>query len=502
MGQTRINLKHLLEDIRDSYPFPEEETIITELVANALDSGASTVWFDPHPSRKTLTVRDDGQGMGRGSLKGYHDIASSTKVRGKGIGFAGIGAKLSLLICEAVTTESRSGRSHHATRWHLESPLKAPWRYVEPPGLVPEGSNGTAVSFHLHSPHSRLLDIPWLEEVLRRHFEPLLHPRFVEAIYNRLRSSPFCFLVAGSLLEGGAGGFPPERSRFFPIHLGARRTLAGFGWLGSSLDSLPDEKRGLGAATYGKVIKRGWEWLGIRPGNPERITGMIEIPGLAALLTTNKADFLKDSASLKQYYRYRKAVLKMVEPALAELGEWEAAQNLSPKKAYPSQREIEQVVAGLVGDFPELRPLLDSRLRAIPGGGEGEEGKPPEEAAGPAKTEAVQPEGAEKPSNPPPGSEKPAKEPPPMEKADTPRKPAGLRITFDLRPDRPELGWLSGTTVCVNQAHSAYRRAVQSRSESYHIAVTVAWVLSQYVEHEKSLSAFLNRFLEGWGKEG
>ena len=64
------------------------------------------------------------------------------------------------------------------------------------------------------------------------------------------------------------------------------------------------------------------------------------------------------------------------------------------------------------------------------------------------------------------------------------------------------MGWLTGTTVCVNQAHPAYRRAVQNRAENYHIAVTVAWVLSQYVEKDRSLQEFLNRFLAGWGREG
>ncbi|MFQ6093455.1 MAG: hypothetical protein ACE5OR_12430 [bacterium] len=45
MGETRVNLKHLLEDIQDSYPYPQEEAIITELVANALDSGVSKIQF-------------------------------------------------------------------------------------------------------------------------------------------------------------------------------------------------------------------------------------------------------------------------------------------------------------------------------------------------------------------------------------------------------------------------------------------------------------------------
>jgi hypothetical protein len=43
MGETRVDLLHLLEDLRDAYVGPVEETILTEIVANALDSGATHV---------------------------------------------------------------------------------------------------------------------------------------------------------------------------------------------------------------------------------------------------------------------------------------------------------------------------------------------------------------------------------------------------------------------------------------------------------------------------
>jgi len=46
VGQTRINLRHLREDIRDAYPFPVHEAVITELVANALDSNAGRIRID------------------------------------------------------------------------------------------------------------------------------------------------------------------------------------------------------------------------------------------------------------------------------------------------------------------------------------------------------------------------------------------------------------------------------------------------------------------------
>ena len=60
MGETRVDLQHLLEDLRDAYTGSLEETIISEIVANSLDSGADTIDFHVDPSRSTFTVTDDG----------------------------------------------------------------------------------------------------------------------------------------------------------------------------------------------------------------------------------------------------------------------------------------------------------------------------------------------------------------------------------------------------------------------------------------------------------
>src|SRR5258706_10785533 len=143
MGETRVDLLHLLEDLRDAYPGSLEETILTEIVANSLDSGASLIGFVTDPAESTLTVVDNGAGMQRRDLARYHDIAASTKTRGEGIGFAGVGIKLGLLLCESVTTETRRGKSHVATRWHLASRHRAPWKWAPPPGFVE--TRGTAV---------------------------------------------------------------------------------------------------------------------------------------------------------------------------------------------------------------------------------------------------------------------------------------------------------------------------------------------------------------------
>src|SRR2546426_6300846 len=85
MGQTRVDLLHLLEDLRDAYPGSLEETILTEIVANSLDSGARRVSIRADPAEAVLVVVDDGDGMARRELARYHDVAASAKERGKGI---------------------------------------------------------------------------------------------------------------------------------------------------------------------------------------------------------------------------------------------------------------------------------------------------------------------------------------------------------------------------------------------------------------------------------
>jgi hypothetical protein len=79
MGETRVDLLHLLEDLRDAYPGSLEETIISEIVANSLDSRAATVVFTADAAGRTLCVVDDGSGMTRSELRRYHDLAASAR---------------------------------------------------------------------------------------------------------------------------------------------------------------------------------------------------------------------------------------------------------------------------------------------------------------------------------------------------------------------------------------------------------------------------------------
>ena len=81
------------------------------------------------------------------------------------------------------------------------------------------------------------------------------------------------------------------------------------------------------------------------------------------------------------------------------------------------------------------------------------------------------------------------------------RRPAryGLGIQFESRPDDPELAQLVESTVWVNEAHPAYRRAVASRSEGYHVALSVAMALAPLAVDPAKEHGFITAFLASWG---
>jgi hypothetical protein len=57
------------------------------------------------------------------------------------------------------------------------------------------------------------------------------------------------------------------------------------------------------------------------------------------------------------------------------------------------------------------------------------------------------------------------------------------------------------STVWVNDAHPAYRRAVQSRSEGYHLALAVAMALAPLTVEPPQAHGFVTAFMTRWGEE-
>lgn len=75
----------------------------------------------------------------------------------------------------------------------------------------------------------------------------------------------------------------------------------------------------------------------------------------------------------------------------------------------------------------------------------------------------------------------------------------GIRIQFEERPEDTEPARLIESTVWVNAAHPAYRRAAASRSEGYHIALASALALAPLAVEPAKEHAFVTAFLGSWG---
>ncbi len=76
----------------------------------------------------------------------------------------------------------------------------------------------------------------------------------------------------------------------------------------------------------------------------------------------------------------------------------------------------------------------------------------------------------------------------------------GLSIRFESLEGDPDLGRLVESTVVINDTHPAYRRAVASRSEGYHIALAVSLALARLAVPPAEEHEFVTAFLTHWGE--
>jgi hypothetical protein len=243
------------------------------------------------------------------------------------------------------------------------------------------------------------------------------------------------------------------------------------------------------------------------------------VPGLAECLTLNKADFIRSGPRGAVYLTYRKAIQEAVSRQLVLWGDaGEPADRTRRRAARPVERDLEAVLADLADEFPLLAPLVEQRAggqRRLPTAGSGH-GKgdqcvplPLLHAAAPLtpnETTPVQPPSEQTPAAmgadfPPPAQPLPAPATGHVAAGPRSRRPVryGLSIQFESRHDDAEFAHLVESTVWVNEAHPAYRRAVASRSEGYHVALAVALALAPLAVDPAKEHAFIITFLARWG---
>jgi hypothetical protein len=289
---------------------------------------------------------------------------------------------------------------------------------------------------------------------------------------------------------------------------------------------LSEERQGLAVSTLGKVIKRGWDWLGFAPAERERIAGLIEVPDLAGTLTLNKADFVRVGSRGALYLAYRKAIQEAVSTQLAAWGDTRDAleEEARRRKTRPLERDLAHVLFEMADEFPMLASLVDRRpggQKRLPVGSsqDGPHSTGPAPAAldgldgsSPQAGRVVHGEPVPTPPVPetaPASTEHAQPAPTDAVTADLSwpamrgrRRPArlALSIQFESRPEDPCLARLLESTAWINAAHPAYRRAAASRAEGYHVALAVAMALAPLAVEPAEAHGFVTAFLARWGE--
>ena len=363
MGETRVDLLHLLEDLRDAYPGAIEETILTEVVANALDSGAAEIAPRDRPGRHHADRRrrrpghaapragplPRHRGHDQDARPGHRLRRRRDQARPPGLG-GGL-------------DRDPPGRRSRRDAWGLTSRQRAPWRWIPPPGLV--ARRGTGVRLRLRNPLSPLLDPGYSRRrsagtssrSLIRPSTPSW-PRTIRAESASRQRRP-----------ARAGRAARPESAPIAIRLARKRKPAAAGYLVRDRGPLPEEQRGLAISTFGKVIKRGWDWLGLTPAAPDRVGGLVEVPALAECLTLNKADFIRVGPAARSISPTGRRSRRQWPPS-SRHGATSRTRATACGAAWPApvERDLESVLGRARRGFPAARRRSWSAGRAASAG--------------------------------------------------------------------------------------------------------------------------------------
>lgn len=503
--ESSVNFQNLIQDLAEIYPFDVDEVVLVELIANSLDAKPTRISIDFDQNKKSLVVTDNGKGMTANDFEQYHDFAAGLKTRGVGIGFAGVGAKISFNIATRVVTETYRQSFSGGSNWYLQSKKKLIWENIRPEHLK---QHGTRVEvFFSKDAKLSYSSIDDIIKIIKRHYLPLLDMNYLE-LYGQLNcySRDLRFVINGQTIDPTEikQYFNLEKVREFKPKKAGKRIGLGILGLSSSEYPLGADISGILLCTLGKVIKA--DLFNQFPGSiGSRILGVVEIPGFAEFLTTAKTDFLHGPRHRKFESLYN-PVRQEFKSWLEELGV-QSQEIIGNNEAIKLEKELKK----MLDDIPELSDFFGFRTRKTilqPDNsgttkarqqegievtfpiGEGERG----EGLGPVD-EGEQP-GQVLSEDKKDGTE-PAK---PINRVSR----RGPKITFIEATDRKDLAWVEGNNIAINCGHPSYIRVrYNSSAKRIQNLFAIASAVQRFMATKSEIKElmFIDKMMAAWGKK-
>lgn len=499
--RSKINVRRLVADLVGMYSEDIFDVVLSELVANSLDAKATLIDIRWDGLERVLTIEDNGRGMTGRQFEEYHDFAVELKRRGTGIGFAGLGAKLSFDIAYTVITSTRRGAVTRGSEWAWDEDGGLSWTSTSP--SLPD-RDGTSIQIHLNETYDwTSIDHDRIVRTLKRSYLPLFLQDYL-GIYEAvgIYSSELRFRVNGQLLHPDRSDLALNFSEKAEYEVKRGRNSIGIGSIGlvdgdGSQFGLP---YGVLLCTYGKVIKS--ELFGLPTGMlGNRLFGVYEVPGLSEFLTTNKSD-LRDRPGKG---RPLGKILDVVKGQLASYLE-DRGVVLSDRKRGALSARIERELRNIVDQLPELQDFGTNRLRgsALAQDDQGEikasptesDAEPPE-SGGDSGTKSGSREGANS-QEPPHDATQDGSVQTRQRRA---KRPRGPQIAFEDQPARAEISWVDGDVITINSGHSAYSNRISgdpARLTYCMFAIAVAIDKAGLVDQPEGTN-YVETFMMAWG---
>lgn len=451
----KIDIFHALEDFLDAYD-NHAEMVVTEAIANAIDVKARTIRVEltngPAAGRH-VSFFNDGPPMTKREFDNYHVVSRSSKSKGSGIGFAGIGAKVYLAAWTrtVIHTETSDGTGGYASDMYVRNNvLKA--KYVEP--TIKE--RGTLYRVDLTQEDYDHLESN-LADLVVRVFDP--------AILDGL-----AVVVNGKRIEA----WHPEYE--FKRHY--RMTIRGKKYrfrLVVASEDIPAEKAPVQYHVSGKIIStKKPDWLyDVRPAYQKRIHVYVDALALSDMLNLNKTGFKQGSGMVVS--QVFKEIDNRILSILKDNGY--VGDNMPDKWVHT---QLTKFFENLFKDpkYAFLNP-------------EARRGKGPGAGAGSGGTESEIEGVVATPSSPDPDTNKPdnASERNAKKKLQDRQRGGRFTIGWVARPDDKRDGWLDQTTnkLIINMEHPLflkYEKNVIARNQRVGVILTSVLIANSVHKRE------------------
>ncbi|HPP29416.1 MAG TPA: ATP-binding protein [bacterium] len=494
-GKSGVNVKRLVKNIADQYPFEPQKAAIIELIANSLDARASLIEIVLDKEEGILSLKDNGIGMDKGAFQEYHNFASSTKTRGSGIGFAGQGAKLALNFCSKVLSETMSSNYKGYSEWFLKG-NDAPYKIFDNQ-IFSLDTFGTKVTLYLNKEAIEFYTKELIEEIIYEHYFPLIDPN-LKNVYKTLYKEYIKILLNGEeiLLDKSIEDMMEDKKDIIISIYHKPKAVGKIGIIRNTEVEFP----GIMVCTFGKVIER--TYFKKEPREKEKIMGWIEAPYLIEAVTTDKCRF---QAGNKIWEGFFKKAQSEFSKYLESIGLLE--RTIRRELNYSN---LEKEINHILKNLPEFSFFGSKVEKSVsipnPDGEDKKLGNGTQKVSGTAGGET---EGGGISVFPGDQSGKaPTTESGEGIKAEARTRTirSGIKIAEDERTDLEQEAWFDGETVTVNKSHPAYIKAKNKELLNYHILKCVIMELIKFTLEKDPAPSYCrvfelqNKFFRLWGE--